>query len=440
METIAEKESNMPRPVTAASFVALFVAVLVLTLGHGLLGTFLSLRLTLDGVSTQTTGLVMAAYYLGLILGALLCPRLVQQVGHIRSFAAFAAINCVAAILHAIQLDPLWWGGLRFVTGVTMMGLFMVAESWVNECASTGIRGRVFSLYMIVAYVGQGGGQFLLNCGDVQSQNLLLIAAIFFALCLVPISVTQAVHPPFPEVNRFMLGKLFSRVPLGAFGCLTAGLINSTFYSLGPVFGHQTGFSISGVAWFMGLTILGGLLSQWPVGNLSDRFDRRTVLASISLALALMGVIMAWGAGKSLVLLLVLTPIWGGLAFTIYPLSVAHTHDKFLASEIVSVSASLILSFGIGAILGPILAAALMTAVGPAGMYLFVAACSSLFGISSLIYLRKLPSETAGQALFVSVPRTSPVIAALAPLSEPEECSGNNNNPVGITPGREVSM
>lgn len=420
MAMFSAEQAILAKPVTLMSFVALFVAVLLLTLGNGLLGTFLSLRLTLEGVSTQLTGLVMAGYYLGLVLGGLLCPRLVQKVGHIRSFAAFAAINCVATILHAMQITPLWWGGLRFVTGMTMMGLFMVAESWLSECAAPGIRGRVFSLYMIIAYLGLGGGQFLLNCSDVQGQNLLLVAAILFALCLVPVSVTQAVHPPLPEATHFKLGSLISRAPLGAFGCLTAGLINSTFYSLAPVYSHAAGLSVSGVAWFMGITVFGGLLCQWPVGALSDRFDRRLVLGSISLALSLAGLAIAAMTGRSLTILFILTPLFGGLAFTIYPLAVAHAHDRFNSSEFVSVSASLILSFGVGASFGPLLASTLMKAAGPAGMYLFITVCSSLFGIASFVYLRHGADEPGEQAPFVAVPRTSPVIAALAHRAEPE--------------------
>ncbi len=403
------------------SFVALFAAVLVLMLGNGLFGSFLSLRMVVEGFSEQTIGLIMAGYYVGLVSGSFFCQRLIQRVGHVRAFAVYAAVNTVAVMLQALYIGPLWWGVLRVVSGVTMTGIYMVVESWLNECASPQTRGRVFSVYMTLTFLGLGCGQFLLNFSDIRGQDLFLVVAVLFALCLVPVAATRAVHPELPESAHFNLGKLFRLAPLGMLGCLSAGLVNGSFYTLGPVFSHRMGFSVSGVAWYMGLTILCGLVLQWPVGGLSDRFNRRPVLGVLSLLVCLISLAIVATGERSLPLLLVLTAAYGGIAFTIYPVSVALAHDGLARSEIVPVSAALILSFGVGAGIGPVIASSLMGAFGPTGMYLFMSACSGLFGAGALLYRSRRQTPMEDQVPFIPVPRTSAVVTALDPRVEPEE-------------------
>ena len=268
-----------------ASFVALFAAVFFLLMGTGLLGTLLSLRMAISGLSAQVTGWVMAAYFAGLVIGSFTCQRLVQRVGHVRSFAAFAAVTTATVMLHGLYFSAFFWGILRFLTGITSMGLYMVIESWLNECAEAHTRGRVFSIYMVLGYLGMGTGQLLLNAGDVRGQELFLITGIFLALCLVPVAVTSSVHPKMSKTVSFNLADLMQRAPLGMLGCLSAGLINGAFYALGPVFSNQIGLTDAQVAWFMTSTIFGGLILQWPVGALSDRFDRTLVLPILAVAM-----------------------------------------------------------------------------------------------------------------------------------------------------------
>ncbi|BCR04203.1 MFS transporter [Desulfuromonas versatilis] len=403
------------------SFISLFAAVLVLMLGNGLFGSFLSLRMVAEGFSEQTIGLVMGGFYVGLVSGSFFCQRLIQRVGHVRAFTVYAAINTVAVMLQALHVGPFWWGALRVVSGVAMTGIYMVVESWLNECASPQTRGRVFSVYMALTFLGMGGGQFLLNFSDIRGQDLFLIVAVLFTLCLVPVAGTRTVHPELPESAHFNLGKLFRLAPLGMLGCLSAGLANGSFYTLGPVFSHQMGFPVSGVAWYMGITILSGLLLQWPVGGLSDRFNRRLVLGGLSLMVCLISLAIVAAGESSLPLLLGLTAAYGGIAFTIYPVSVALAHDGLERGDIVPVSAALILSFGVGAGIGPVAASSLMAAFGPIGMYLFIAGCSGLFGAGALLYRPRRPTPFEEQVPYVPVPRTSPVITALDPRVEPAE-------------------
>lgn len=261
-----------------SSVSALFIAVLALTLGIGLLGSLISLKLTAAGYSGEVTGLVMAGYYAGLVIGSFIAPGIVRNVGHIRAFAAFAAIVTIIVLMHTLYLSAIGWGVLRVICGVTMMGLYMVIESWLNERTASHLRGRVFSVYMAVTFLGLGSGQFLLMLGEKAGHTLFMVAAILFAFCLIPVTLTRAVHPEPMENVRVHISELFRLAPFGIAGCVCAGFVNGAFYALGPVFAVHEGLDMSAVALFMGTTILSGLVLQWPVGVISDRFNRQHVI------------------------------------------------------------------------------------------------------------------------------------------------------------------
>ena len=227
-------------------------------MGMGLLGTFLSLRMTVAGFSPLVTGFIQAAYYAGLVLGSLVCPRLVQRVGHIRTFGALAAVTTATVMFHGLFFSAPAWGLLRLVTGISSIGLFMVIESWLNECTAPHARGRVFSVYMVLSYLGIGTGQLLLNLGDPRADTPFLLAGILLALCMVPVSVTTAISPTMPAASRLKFWELLRKTPLGMLGCLAAGLLNSGFYAMGPVFGHTIGLSVSQLSFFMGAAVFGG--------------------------------------------------------------------------------------------------------------------------------------------------------------------------------------
>lgn len=402
------------------SFLALFSAILLLTLGTGLLGTLLSVRMSIGGISSQTTGLVMSMFYAGLVLGSFINPGLVQGVGHIRAFAAFAALTTVCAMAHALFMNPLSWALLRLVAGIAVTGNYMVVESWLNACTASEIRSRVFAVYMTLTYLGYGSGQFLLNLRDVGGTDLFLIAGILLALCLVPVALTRSVKPEMPPVAHFNLKRLYRMAPFSMFGCLTAGAVNGAFYTLGPVFALGVGLSISQVTWFMGITILGGLMLQWPVGSLSDRFDRLMVMAWLCLMLTAVSASVWLTAERHLSALLVLTALYGGIAFTLYPVAVARAHDKLDPVEIVPISSALILFYGLGAFIGPIAASSLMSLMGHAGMYAFIALISATFGGAALLYRKQQARQVMDQTPFIPVPRTSPVASALDPRLDEE--------------------
>jgi len=383
--------------------------------GSGLLGSLISLHLSLAKYDSGIIGLVMAGYYAGLVCGSFIAPGVVRRVGHIRAFAAFAALNTIVALLHALFQSPLTWGLLRIATGIAMMGLYMVIESWLNERAESSVRGRVFSVYMAVTFIGLGGGQFLLDTGRQNPLTPFLLVAIMFAACLIPVALTGAAHPQPVENLEFKFRKLFRVAPFGVWGCLGAGLANGAFYALGPTFGVREGLAVSQVASFMGATILGGFALQWPIGLISDRFDRQRVIGGLAFAVAGASLVLAILGGWLTFALLIAGPVFGGLTFTMYPVAVAHANDHIRTDELVPVSAALILCYSVGAMLGPLGAAGVMHILGPRGLFVFTASLSILLGIGALTMPRRAPVAPEDQAPFVPVPRTSAVISQLDP-------------------------
>jgi len=409
------------------SFLALLIATTFLTMGIGLLNSLLSINMRLQGSGNQTIGLVMSCNYLGIIMGIYFCQPIIQHVGHIRAFAAFGAVVTAISLLHGLYMSPWFWAGLRIGFGLCVTGLFMVIESWLNEKVEPVFRGRLLSIYMILVYFGLGSGQLLLNLSDVQGKNLFMIAAIVSAVCLVPISITRAVNPQPLEVPRYNMVKLFQLAPLSMVGSFTAGLINSSFYALGPIFGLDIGLQVSQVSLFMSITVWAGLLFQYPVGLLSDRLDRLTVLsvqgflvAAVSLGIAMLG-------RSNLGTLLPMTACFG-VVFTIYPVSMARAQDNIEKQDIVPVSAALILFFGIGACFGPVTSSLIISKVGPWGLYYFTAACGGILGVVAWIYRHKLPSNVEDQVAFVPIPRTSPVVSHFDPRGEAEGFSNDNDD------------
>jgi MFS family permease len=357
--------------------------------GIGLLGTYLPLRLAVDGVSTLLVGFITSAYFLGMCFGALYCCRLIRGVGHIRAFAAFAAITTSLVLLHGLFMSPVLWGLLRFFAGLSTIGLYTVIESWLNECTVPTSRGKVMSVYMLVSYFGMVGGQTLLNIGSIQEPRMFFIISLLLMLCIVPVVVTRSIHPELPDFGQFNIMKLIRKAPVGMLGCFLAGLQNGAFYSIVPVFCHQIGLPVTSVTTVMIVTILGGLVLQWPVGAMSDRIDRTYMLSLISLAVSLISVLIFFTTDYSFVLFLILMVLFGGLIFTIYPVSVARAHDLFGRADVVPASSILLLCYCIGATAGPIMATFTMITMKTA--YGFFAYSSVVSFVSAIIifYLRK---------------------------------------------------
>ena len=367
---------------------ALLIGTLAFMLGNGLLGTLLAIRIAAAGDGAALAALVAAAYFLGLIAGCLTAPWIVSKVGHIRAFAAFAAIVAATAAAFPLADIPIVWIGLRLIGGVAMAGLFTVVESWLNAASEAEWRGRVLASYMVVVYLSLGVGQLLLGLYAPGGFELFSIVAILFALSLVPVSMTRQVAPDPPAPDVMGLRRLFEVSPLGSVGAIASGLILGAFYGLAPVFAQRIGMSVDEIALFMAAAIIGGLLVQWPAGLLSDRIDRRKVLAGSLLAVAAAAAAAAALAAVSLVWAAALAACVMCVAFAIYPLAVGHANDHVEAWDAVALASGLLFSYSAGAAAGPLLAVAAMHGFGPHGLTVFIAVVAGLGSIFAFYRMR----------------------------------------------------
>lgn len=395
------------------SITALLASTSVLMVGSGLLGTLLSVRMTAEGFGAGITGVVMAAYFLGLMLGALGAGGAIRRAGHIRAFAAFAAVVTASTLLHALWVDPVFWSVLRIVCGFSFAGLYMVIESWLNERGQGAARGRLFSLYQIASYLGLGTGQFLLPLRPVETPDLFVINAIFLALCLVPVAMTSSINPTPPARNRMALRAVLTGSPLGVLVCIGAGIVNGAAFALAPVFviAHA---GVQSVSAFMGAMVLGGMLLQYPIGHLSDVFDRRLLIALVNVALLGISAAVLWAAGKGVLVLATVGALYGGLTFTLYPLAVAHINDRVQADSFVGVAAALLFIWGLGAVVGPAAIGAFMGWFGPDGLLLCVGVAAAVMALATVL-LRGEAVPSHEQSTFVGMSRTTSAITALDP-------------------------
>lgn len=396
------------------SVLSLLLAVAGLTLGNGLLNTLVSLQMSIEGFPLEISGAVMSAYFAGIIAGSLACGKAIERVGHIRAFAALAAALTAAVLLQALFVAPVPWIVLRGATGFCIAGELMVAESWLAALATRANRGHVFSIYMAVIYLAFGSGQFLLTLRDPAGPELYEVVATLLALSIVPVVLTRTTPPAHVGGTRVALGELWREAPLGLVGSSCAGLSMGAVQSLGPRFASEVGLGVSDVSVLMGTLFLAGLVLQWPIGWLSDRCDRRLVLAAMSLGTAAASLALVASDARSTRVLFALGGVYGGFAATLYPLSVAFTNDRVASHGVVAITGGLFLSNGLGATAGPLIAAAAMRGFGPQGLFGFAAVvCAALGAYCVSCSLSHPPAEAVDR--FVAVAQTTPVVMELDP-------------------------
>lgn len=407
------------------TFPALYCATLLMLAGSGLFSTYMGLRLTEQGAGEAWVGGLMAAYYFGLVCGGKFGHRLIASVGHIRSYVACAGLATVIVLLHVLIEHLEVWLVLRFVMGAVMMNQYMVIESWLNEQSENHMRGKVFAGYMVAVDLGLVLGQGLLAMSPTLDYKPLVLVAICFASCLIPLAVTRRVHPAKLVAAPLEIGFFFKRVPQALGSIFVAGLMVGAFYGLAPVYASRNGLDTAQASMFVGISIVAGFCAQWPLGWLSDRFDRSRLIRVNALLLCLAAVPM-WGLfGLPYWLLLGNGFIVGMLLFTLYPLAVALGNDHVEPSRRVALSAMLLTTYGIGACIGPLLGGWMMQSFGPGMFYVLV----SIYSLVLIFWVQ--PKRVTGlhrveEAPLGHVPMpdtVSPMAAALDPRVEevPEE-------------------
>jgi len=388
----------------------------------GLHSLLLPLRGQAEGFSTAALGLLGTAWAGGFIAGCYFAPRLVRKVGHVRAFGAFAASGAIVALLTGLWIDAYVWILLRACTGFTMAGAFMIIESWLNERATNENRGTVFGLYMMVTYASIMGGQMIVAFGDVSTASLFMVAGIFFCASLIPTAVSSAASPaPLADVRLDLKG-LYANSPVAAVGCILVGVANGAWGTLGAVYGARVGISTAEIALMMSIVVIAGALAQLPVGRASDRTDRRYVLAAAAFGSALVAVTMFLVAPRSSAAILALTAAYGALAYTLYSIAVAHANDHAAPQDFVKVSGGLLLLYGFGTMIGPLVGAWLMGNMRPESVFLATALAHFLLAGYALLRVRaRAPVPIGERETFKTLPAeraVTPQAVLLDPRSD----------------------
>jgi len=387
---------------------ALMLSVAILVIGNGLQGTLVGVRAGLEGMSQEVIGLVMSAYFLGFAIGSVLSPRLINRVGHIRTFAALASITSAVALAFIIVITPAAWIVLRMLHGACYAGLVIVAESWLNAATDRNRRGRVLAIYNIVLMAAWISSQPLLTVAAPSGFLLFCVVSICLSLALVPITLGRVTVPGVVTATRASLGRLYAISPIGVATVFAIGVCTSAFWGMGAPLAHAIGFTDSQIAAFMAVTMLGGLTLQWPLGWLSDYLDRRLVIVGACLTAGVFALLIAETIGDGLPRILAFCFVYGACSFPLYSLCVAHVNDHVDLNELVAVASGLILVFGIGSILGPVVGSVVMGQIGPAGLFVFTGVVLfAAAGYGFVRIIRQAPVPASVKEIFVAVPKTT---------------------------------
>jgi MFS family permease len=408
-------------PAIAPSTIALLVSVALVWTANGLCFTLLAVRLNAEGYSASDVGIVTTGYFVGQLVGAIFCGRMIERVGHVRAFAAFASIISASVIGYALYVDLTLWTIIRTVHGMCIAGSIMVAESWLNGATSNQGRGRLLAVYTIIQYLAMSAGQQLLNLEVPTSFVLFTVASILFSLALVPLVLSRSVAGGEVAPSRLSFIQLFRISPLGVIGCFAGGVLVATLLGLMPVYLGNRGYEIFDIALFMSVIILGGLVVQYPIGRASDLFDRRTVIAlslfaggAVCFAIVAAPELGFWSLAG-------MTILYGGIIYALYPLAVSHANDYLDPADLVAASAGLIMAMAVGAALGPLATAVFMETIGPAGLYIFSGGtCVALGGFAVYRMTRRAATSMEDQGPYVLVSRTTAASAELDPRADLE--------------------
>lgn len=355
--------------------------------GNGLFQTLLPIRAGQEGYSAAMIGVMGTAYFGGFTIGCFVGPKLIAVVGHVRVFAGLMALLTATFLAFPLYIDPWFWGGLRVVSGISIAVIYIVTESWLNDASSNANRGRVLSAYIIVTNIVTMIGQLLVTTSDTADSTLFLVVAILICLAIVPISLTPAPAPAQIPSARLNLRKLYAISPVGIFGCVATGAAEGAFWSLGPVFAQEREMITSDIALLMAAFVLGGTLSQWPLGWISDKIDRRIVIGTVSCGTVLSGLAIGFDATGPGVGTLALAVAHGALMIPIYALCISHANDSVSNEQMVETSGGLILAYSIGATIGPAAASQIMKGADEAGLFLFIGLVLFLLGVFAIYRL-----------------------------------------------------
>jgi MFS family permease len=360
----------------------LLAGYFMLQMSNGLQGTLLAVRAEIEGFGATAAGLVMSAFFGGMVLGSLFSGRLIERAGHVRTFAALASVASAAALVHLLLVDQIAWIVIRSITGFCFAGLLIVVESWLNASVASRERGRLLSIYAIVGMGAGVVGQLLLDIADPAGYQLFVLVSIGLSLALVPSALSRATAP-IPDIaqERPSILRLWAISPFGTVAMAMAGASLGTFFGLAPIFAQRIGFSASEVAYVMAAGTAGAMLLQFPVGVLSDRVDRRWVCIGLAVVASILMAGIARLAVPPLPVALGIALLTGGVLLPTISIVVAHINDRAPPEALLAASSGIVLMQGIGAAAGPFLGGLAMDAIGPRGFLYTLAAAQAVIVI-----------------------------------------------------------
>jgi MFS family permease len=387
-----------------SSIASILMSVLFLIAGNALLNTLVPLRGKLESFSSVTLGLLGSVFFAGMLAGTLLGPAIIRRVGHVKAYGIFAALAMIVAVAYPLAVDPTWWIILRGMIGFAFAGLYGVIDGWVQGKAENEYRGRLASAYQFVHFIAVAFGQTLLTFADPKGFSLFAIAGILFALSIIPFSLSRTEPPALPESAKLDLRWLFANAPVSAVAVTGIGAANGSFWSLAPVFGASVGLTTAQIAAFLTATILGSAVAIWPIGRISDRMDRRIVMAALMLAggcvemvLTIFGRLPGWGMG-------VIGFMLGTVVMTLFSVASAHANDRAESGQSVTIASGLLFLYSIGAIIGPTVAAFLMDCIGPQALFLFMALVHGTMLAVTILRMKRRPPAVERKASETALP------------------------------------
>ena len=410
---------------------ALFLGMGFIMMAYGFQGSLLGVRAVQEEFSLTATGFMMSGYFIGYFIGAATIPNIISRVGHIRVFAAFASLASLIILVHSILIHPFIWFLLRVLTGISMVCIYTVAESWLNDRSSNKNRGSVLSIYMVVLYGSMGIGMFLLNFSTPKNFEPFILVSVITSAALIPILLTKKKPPTFKKINVMSFNELYKSSPFGMVSSFFYGTIQSALFTLLAVYATSMNFTILEVSIVTFLLAVSGAVAQFPVGKISDVYDRRKVIIASTFGAAMFALITIFVSGQmylpdglatSKTWFYIFFILFSFCSLPMFSLILAHTNDYITKDKFVAAGAGLQFTFGLGAMSGPFLCSIFMDLVGSNGFFVFLFFFHSLIGAFGIYRMRVRETVENPDSQFVAMPQTiTPAGIELNPTTEPIE-------------------
>ena len=397
---------------------ALFTGYFVLIIAHGFQGNLLGVRSVIEDFNFLATGTMMSGYFVGYFTGANTIPKLVGKVGHIRVFAAFASMASLSILIHAIFVNPIVWTFARFITGFSLVGIFIVMESWLNDRANNRTRGQLLSIYMFITLIGISLGTLLLNFSSPEKYEPFILVSLLLSLALIPILLTKRKAPKFKKLGYINIKGLYKTSPLATVSMFCTGIIHSALFSLGAVYAAAMNFTIFEISLLLFIVTVAGGIFQWPIGYYSDKSDRRVIIIFCTLFASLFCILAIFASGASLenmylatgvgfdkILFFIYVALYAGMAIPLFTLNLAYVNDYIPKEKFVAAGGGMQIIFGMGAMSGPILCSVIMNKFGTNGFFIHLFIFHVIIGLFGMFRITKRPYKDNPESIFTPLPR-----------------------------------